>query len=82
MLNSLRCVDPATYQCNSHAGELVSKQGVNRSLTFCALRPLHADQWPTRVAIAPVQVVAAQARGQAGHDERATDSVGAVRANR
>jgi hypothetical protein len=29
-----------------------------------------------------VQVVAAQARGQAGHDERATDSVGAVRANR
>ena len=75
VLDGFRCVDPATNQRHCHAGELVSEQGVDRSVTFGALRPLHADKWPPGVAITAVQVMAAQARGQAGHDEWPADSV-------
>ncbi len=47
----------------------MGKQGVDRSQSFRALGPLHAQERPRSIRIASMQVVAAQAGGESGYDE-------------
>ena len=57
------------------SGGQLHEQRVLRRARHCThrVRPLHGQQRPRRVGVPPMQVGAAQARGESGHDQRADD---------